>query len=155
MSAALKLNDNENEQDLSGIVESLNRVQAIIEFSLDGTIITANDNFLDTLGYSLDEIRGKHHRIFCEKSITESIEYKKFWEKLRLGEFDTGEYKRKTKDGKDVWINASYNPIIGANGKPYKVIKFATDITESKMMNADFEGQLNACLLYTSPSPRD
>lgn len=131
-------------EDQHGLIEALNRVQAVIEFNLDGTIISANENFLKTVSYTLDEIKGKHHRIFCDSEYTSSFEYKSFWEKLARGEFDSGEYKRLDKNGKEVWINASYNPIFDDNGKPYKVVKFATNITEGKLKNADFEGKIAA-----------
>ncbi|RZI86722.1 MAG: PAS domain S-box protein [Rubrivivax sp.] len=125
-------------------VAAIDRVQAVIEFNLDGTIITANDNFLKTLGYSLDEIKGKHHSMFAEPAYANGLEYRQFWEKLNRGEFDSGQYKRIGKGGREVWIQASYNPIMDMNGKPCKVIKFATDITEAKLRAADFEGQLQA-----------
>lgn len=131
-------------EDLQGCYAALNRVQAVIEFNLDGTIISANENFLGAVGYSLSEIQGKHHRIFCDSNYTNSIEYKAFWEKLSGGEFDSGEYKRFGRGGKEIWINASYNPIFNAEGKPYKVVKFATDITAQKLKNAEFEGKISA-----------
>lgn len=130
--------------NLKHTLKALNRVQAVIEFELDGTIISANENFLSALGYSLAEIQGKHHRMFCEKSYTESPEYKKFWETIGKGEFVSGEYKRITKDGSEIWINASYNPVLDEDGKPYKAIKFATDITAQKLRNAEFEGKIAA-----------
>jgi methyl-accepting chemotaxis protein len=130
--------------EMKAKLDALNRVQAVIEFNLDGTIITANDNFLGALGYSLEEIEGKHHRMFCEASYTSNIAYKRFWEKLGRGEFEAGEYKRITKDGREIWINASYNPVMDANGKPYKIVKFATDITAQKNKNAEFEAKLAA-----------
>ena len=130
--------------DLQAINTALNRVQALIEFELDGTIIHANDNFLKTLGYTLDEVCGKHHAMFCDPAYTASPAYKQFWARLGAGEFDQGEYKRIAKGGREIWISASYNPIFDANGKPYKVIKFATDITASKIKNAEFEGKTNA-----------
>ncbi|GGC84824.1 methyl-accepting chemotaxis protein [Undibacterium terreum] len=132
------------EQDLHAINTALNRVQALIEFELDGTILHANDNFLHTLGYTLDEVRGKHHSLFCDPAYAKSLEYKQFWKKLASGEFDQGEYKRIAKNGDEVWISASYNPIIGNNGKPYKVIKFANDVTAEKLNNAEYEGKVNA-----------
>jgi methyl-accepting chemotaxis protein len=130
--------------DLQAINTALNRVQAVIEFELDGTIIHANDNFLNTLGYTLDEVRGKHHAIFCDPVYAKSAAYKEFWAKLNRGEFEQGDYQRVAKDGHPVWINASYNPILDATGKPYKVIKFATDISASKLRNAEFEGKIDA-----------
>ncbi len=130
--------------DLHAINSALNRVQAVIEFNLDGTVITANDNFLATVGYSLDEIVGKHHRMFCEPSYVTTDEYRLFWEKLGRGEFDRAEYRRRAKNGSVIWINASYNPVMDEDGKPYKIIKFATDITQQKRTNAEFEGKITA-----------
>jgi methyl-accepting chemotaxis protein len=106
--------------------------QAVIEFNMDGTIIYANDNFLKTMGYTLDEIKGKHHSLFAEPDFARSREYKVFWEKLNRGEFEAEEYKRLGKGGKEVWIQASYNPIMDLNGQPFKVVKYATDITARK-----------------------
>ncbi len=130
--------------DLEGKFEAIGRTQATIEFDLDGYILDANDNFLDTVGYTLDEIRGEHHQIFCEPDYAASPEYKTFWKKLAEGTFDSGEYKRIAKDGSHIWINAAYNPIIGPDGAPYKVVKFATDITESKRKSTLDEAKINA-----------
>ncbi len=130
--------------DLEGQIAAINRSQAVIEFHLDGTIIKANDNFLNTVGYTLDEIRGQHHSLFVEPVHRTSAEYRAFWEKLGRGEYDAGEYKRFGKGGKEVWIQASYNPIMDMNGKPFKVVKYATDITAQKVRSADYEGQLAA-----------
>jgi methyl-accepting chemotaxis protein len=120
------------EQDLEAVNGALNRVQAIIEFRMDGTIIHANDNFLATLGYTLDEVAGRHHSMFCEPGYVRSADYEAFWAKLRRGEFERAQYRRIGKGGRDVWIEASYNPILDGEGKPYKVIKFASDITAHK-----------------------
>ncbi|MDZ5636931.1 PAS domain-containing methyl-accepting chemotaxis protein [Janthinobacterium sp. GMG1] len=122
----------------------MNRVQAVIEFELDGTILHANENFLRVVGYTLAEVQGKHHAIFCDPEYVKTDEYSNFWAKLGRGEFDQGEYKRRAKDGREVWINASYNPILDADGKPYKVIKFATDITALKKRNVEYEGKVSA-----------
>ena len=128
----------------AGMFDAINRVQAVIEFGLDGTIQHANENFLNAMGYSLDEVRGKHHSMFVEPAYRESAEYKLFWEKLGRGDFDAGQYKRLGKGGREVWIQASYNPVFNAGGKPVKVVKFATDITEQKLKDADYEGQIAA-----------
>jgi methyl-accepting chemotaxis protein len=104
----------------------------VIEFNMDGTIITANENFLSTLGYTLEEIQGKHHRMFVEPAFGKGAEYKEFWGKLNRGEYESAEYKRLGKGGNVVWIQASYNPIQDLNGKPFKVVKYATDLTEQK-----------------------
>lgn len=142
MQAARKLehstNDNQGLEELHGIMKALNRAQAVIEFNLDGTIITANENFLKTLGYSLDEIKGKHHRMFCDPGYAASLEYQAFWQKLGRGEFESAEYRRLGKGGKEIWINASYNPIFDASGKPVKVVKFATDITATIEKKKEF-----------------
>ena len=122
--------------DLTGKVEAISRSQAVIEFNLDGTIITANDNFLKTLGYTLEEIKGKHHSLFVEPSYKESAEYRQFWDALRRGEYQVAQYLRIGKGGKRVWIEASYNPVMDLNGRPWKVVKFATDITKRKDQNA-------------------
>ncbi len=111
-------------------VTAIQRSQAVIEFNLDGIILTANDIFLKTLNYTLDEVVGKHHRMFCDEEFKSSPDYFQFWENLRQGKFESSEYKRIGKNGKVVWINASYNPIFDLNGKPYKVVKFATDVTD-------------------------
>ena len=112
-----------------GQIEAIGKAQAVIEFNLDGTIITANDNFLNALGYTLGEVQGQHHRMFVEESFGASVEYRQFWEALSRGEYQAAEYKRIGKGGKEVWIQASYNPIFDLNGKPFKVVKYATDVT--------------------------
>ncbi|MDR3446174.1 MULTISPECIES: methyl-accepting chemotaxis protein [unclassified Dyella] len=130
--------------ELRAVNEALNKVQAVIEFDLKGKILHANDNFLNALGYTLEDIRGQHHRIFCEPAYAASAAYKKFWENLGKGIVDRGEYKRIGGDGREVWINASYNPVFDESGKPYKVVKFATDVTASRQEKAEYEGKVNA-----------
>ncbi|QHE94210.1 methyl-accepting chemotaxis protein [Pandoraea fibrosis] len=132
------------QQELQAVSAALNRVQAVIEFDLQGRVLHANDNFLQTLGYRLDEIQGQHHRMFCETDYAASDAYRDFWAKLGRGEFDAGEYKRIGKGGREVWIRASYNPVFDANGVAYKVIKFATDITADRARQAEFEGKVRA-----------
>jgi methyl-accepting chemotaxis protein len=130
--------------DYEGQIAAIGKGQAVIEFTLDGKIVNANDNFLKTLGYSLDEIKGQHHSMFVDPEHRQSTDYRLFWEKLARGEFDAGQYKRIAKGGREVWIQASYNPIMDLNGKPFKVVKYATEITQQKLQNADFEGQIAA-----------
>jgi methyl-accepting chemotaxis protein len=130
--------------DLLAIYQALDRVQAIIEFDLDGTVISANQNFLDTLEYELDEIVGQHHRIFCEPDYAESAEYTEFWNKLGRGEYHAAEFKRLSKGGREIWLQASYNPVFDSDGKPIRVVKFATDVTAAKLQQAEFEGKLRA-----------
>ncbi|MDH5762768.1 MAG: methyl-accepting chemotaxis protein [Nitrospinota bacterium] len=119
--------------DFEGQIDAIGKSQAVIEFNMDGTIVNANANFLNTLGYSLEEIKGKHHHIFCEPEYANSEAYKAFWQRLNNGQYDMGEYKRIGKNGKEVWIQASYNPILDLNGKPFKVVKYATDMTNQRL----------------------
>jgi methyl-accepting chemotaxis protein len=123
---------------------ALDRSQAIIEFGLDGTIITANANFLNALGYTLAEVQGKHHGMFVDPRYCESGEYKQFWERLARGQYMAAQFKRIGKGGREVWIEASYNPVLGRDGKPFKVVKYATDVTRQKMEFADLKGQVDA-----------
>ena len=126
------------------MVEAINKSQGIVEFEMDGTIYNANQYFLDLMGYTLDEIKGKHHRIFCEEEFTRSKEYTDFWKKLGRGEYDSGEYLRKSKDGHDVFIQATYNPIFDSDGKPYKVFKIASDISDYKKVSNEAQSKASA-----------
>ena len=130
--------------DFEGRTQAINRVQAVIEFDLAGKVLHANPNFLASFGYSLDEVVGGHHRLFCDPEYTRSPEYVAFWDRLGRGEFDAGEYRRVGKNGQDVWIQASYNPIFDAAGKPMKVVKFATDITPARRAAGEAQGKLEA-----------
>ena len=132
------------EQEVAGQLTAIDKSQAVIEFEMDGTIITANENFLEPLGYTLEEIQGRHHSMFVEPEVRDSAEYKEFWTRLNRGEYTTGEYKRVGKHGQEVWIQGSYNPIRDKQGQPFKVVKYATDVSEQKLKNADFESQLAA-----------
>lgn len=125
--------------EAAGLLDAIGRSQAIIEFNLDGTIIKANDNFLEVMGYTLPEIQGKHHRIFVDKKYSETEDYIQFWNTLRQGKFLAAEYKRFAKDGSEVWIQASYNPILDSKSKPFKIVKLATDVTEQKRKNELFQ----------------
>ncbi|MBS7456185.1 methyl-accepting chemotaxis protein [Coralloluteibacterium stylophorae] len=130
--------------DFAGRVDAIGKVMAVIEFALDGTILDANENFLRAVGYRLDEIRGRHHRMFVDPGQAGSREYARFWEKLGRGEFDAGRYRRVGKDGREIWIQASYNPILDGGGRPTKVVKYATDVTVQTRQAADFEGRIDA-----------
>jgi methyl-accepting chemotaxis protein len=123
---------------------ALDRSQAVIEFELDGTVVTANENFLRVLGYSLVEIQGKHHSLFVDAAERESAAYREFWASLNRGEFRSGEYKRLAKGGREVWIEASYNPVLGKDGRPVKVVKFATNITEKKIRSMTDASKIGA-----------
>src|SRR5438132_121822 len=120
----------------AAVLAALDRSQATIEFKLDGTILTANQNFLKALGYTLDEVKGKHHSMFVEPGYKDSAEYRQFWEKLNRGEYQAAQYKRIGKGGKVVWIEATYNPVLDINGKLWKVVKFAVDLSKRKQENA-------------------
>ena len=126
------------------ILKALDKSQAVIEFKLDGTIITANENFLKAMGYRLEDIRGRHHSMFVEQAYRDSPAYGQFWEALRHGQFQAAEFKRIGKDGREVWIEASYNPICDRLGRPVKVIKYATDVSARKAAFADLAGKVEA-----------
>jgi methyl-accepting chemotaxis protein len=127
-----------------GMIAAIGRSQAVIEFNLDGTIVSANPNFLEVMGYSLDEVRGKHHSMFVTPAERSSDAYSAFWASLNRGEYQSAEYKRIGKGGKEVWILATYNPILDEDGKPIKVVKFASDVTQQKLRAASFSGQIEA-----------
>ena len=129
---------------LRGQVDAISRSNAVIEFKLDGTIITANENFLQTLGYSLEEIRGRHHRMFVPPGERDTDQYRNFWRNLGNGIFSRGRFRRVSKSGADVWIQATYNPVLNWRGRPMKVVKFATDITAETQRAAEFDSQMKA-----------
>ncbi len=130
--------------DSASQLQAIGRSQAVIEFNLDGTILDANDNFLNALGYSLAEVQGKNHRIFVDKDYAATQDYRRFWDDLAAGKFMADEYRRIRKNGASIWIQASYNPIFDPDGKPYKVVKYATDITAAKAIAAENSGKLDA-----------
>ena len=130
--------------DSAGQITAIGRSQAVIEFDLNGRILTANQNFLDTVGYKLKEIVGQHHRMFVAPEYQYSAEYAAFWAALNRGEYFSAEYKRVAKNKREIWLQASYNPIFDLNGKPFKIVKFATDVTNIKVQSADFAGQISA-----------
>ncbi len=130
--------------EFEGKVTAISRAQAVIEFDLKGNVICANENFLSLMGYTPEELRGKHHRIFCDPAYTQTASYAAFWDKLGRGEFESGEYKRVGKGGKECWIQATYNPILDVEGRPMKIVKFAIDITDAKLRNSEFESKVKA-----------
>ena len=139
--------------NLEGQMAAIRKSQAVIEFDLSGTILDANDNFLGAVGYTLADIKGKHHRLFVDPAEHSSETYRRFWEKLARGEYDEGQYRRIGKGGREIWLQASYNPIFDAMGKPFKVVKYATDITANKLAQdalraavADTRGVVNAAM---------
>ncbi len=130
--------------EMTSQIAAMSKSQAVIEFTLDGKIVQANPNFLAAVGYSLEEIKGQHHSMFVDPDYRQSVEYRQFWEKLGRGEFESAQYRRFGKGGKEIWIQASYNPMFDRSGKVAGVVKFATDITADKLRNSDFEGQIAA-----------
>src|SRR3569832_289068 len=119
--------------DFAGQLAAISKSQAVIEFDMDGTVRTVNDNFARAMGYSEAEVLGKHHSLFVDPAYTASGEYRAFWAKLNRGEPDINAYKRIAKGGREVWLQASYNPIPDANGKPFKVVKYASDVTSAHL----------------------
>ena len=144
LSETSSLEQDKSIQELKAIAAAMEKSQAVIEFNMDGTILTANGKFLQAMGYRLEDIKGRHHQLFVEPSYAKSAAYREFWDKLNRGEYYTGEAKRIGKGGKEVWIQASYNPILDTDGKPFKVIKYATDVTAQKLEYADLKGQIAA-----------
>ena len=130
--------------DFEGKIAAIHRVQAVIEFDLAGHILDANANFLNTFGYGRDEVLGQHHRMFCQPGFANSSEYANLWERLGRGEFIAGRFRRLSKDGQEIWLQASYNPILDVTGKPYKVVKFAVDITNDMNTAAEIKGKIDA-----------
>ncbi|ESQ88487.1 hypothetical protein ABAC460_15760 [Asticcacaulis sp. AC460] len=130
--------------DDAGQIAAIQRSQAVISFTMDGTILDANSNFLSTMGYTRGEVVGQNHRLFVPPEEAGHPSYRAFWAALRRGEFQAAEYRRLAKGGREVWIRATYSPIMDAGGKPMKVVKFATDVTAEKIRNADYEGQIEA-----------
>ncbi len=132
------------EAEFRGQIAAIQQSQAVIHFAMDGTIEWANDIFLATMGYTLAEVQGRHHQIFVDADYAQSAEYRNFWNDLRQGHFQTAEYRRLGKGGREIWIQATYSPIRDPSGALMKVIKYATDITAQKRMGADVVSQLNA-----------
>ncbi|MFO0614683.1 MAG: methyl-accepting chemotaxis protein [Polyangiaceae bacterium] len=148
MALVLSFFDEARRQRIAEVVQGrlnpIDRIMAVVEFQVDGTILSANENFLKVMGYSLDEIKGKHHRLFVDPAYAASAEYGVFWESLNRGQPHAGEFRRQAKGGADIWIQASYNPVFDESGKVIRVVKFATDVTQMKIRSSDFESQVTA-----------
>lgn len=139
---------NKTDTDNLNILRSLDRSQAIIHFSPSGDILYANDNFLNALGYTLDEIVGKHHRMFCDEIYTKSADYQKFWEDIGHGKFKSGRFQRLDKNGNPVWIEASYNPVYNSKGELYKVVKFAADVSDAVKRTREYFDKSMAVIYF-------
>ncbi|KTS12652.1 chemotaxis protein [Methylobacterium radiotolerans] len=133
-----------NVREANAKLAALDRVQGVIEFDLAGRILSANQNFLDAVGYTLPEIVGQHHSMFVEPAERDAPDYRAFWERLRSGAFESGQFQRVGRGGRQIWIQASYNPMLDVRGRPYKVVKFATDITQQRTEEAERAGQIAA-----------
>jgi len=130
--------------DARRTLQALNRSLLIVEYSPEGTVLAANEKFCEAAGYAVEEIVGKHHRMFVEREYAESGEYREFWDKLRRGERDESEYKRLVKGGGEVWIKTAYHPVTNAAGRVVKVVNILTDITDAKLKAAENQGRLDA-----------
>ncbi|WP_169805720.1 sensor domain-containing protein [Novosphingobium rosa] len=130
--------------DHQGQIAAIHKSQSVVSFAMDGAILDANDNFLDLTGYRLSQVRGHHHGMFVAPEERESEAYAAFWRDLAAGQYKSGEFKRIGHDGREIWLQASYNPIFDMNGRPFKVVKNAVDVTEQKLRQGDYEGQIAA-----------
>ncbi|WP_457587059.1 methyl-accepting chemotaxis protein [Ensifer canadensis] len=150
---AAKIKANED----GGKLDAISKSQAVIEFTPSGEIVTANENFCNALGYSLKEIQGRHHSMFCDPTYVQGADYAEFWKKLAAGEFISNEFVRYGKGGKEIWIQAAYNPIRDTNGKVYKVVKFATDVSERmgaiKALGVGLQALAEGDLTHSLPTP--
>ncbi len=131
---ALEWSDVTALRESAGQVAAISKAQGVVSFDLDGNVLDANQNFLNSVSYSIEEVRGKHHRMFVTPEEANSPEYRQFWADLKAGQYKAAQYRRVGRNGKEVWIQASYNAILDFNGRPFKVVKYATDISEAKKM---------------------
>jgi methyl-accepting chemotaxis protein len=130
--------------ELQSLWSAMNRVSAVIEFDTSGRILNANDNFLAATGYELHEVQGRHHRMLCDEQYAQSSEYREFWFRLGRGDLNSGVFRRFRKNGEELWLRASYNPVFDDAGRVTKVVKFATDITDQKNRDLEHEGKVHA-----------
>lgn len=130
--------------DADSKLRAIERSQAVIEYDLSGRILSANDNFLELFGYEIEEVRGHHHRMLVPSEYAVSADYQNFWERLARGEHESGEFKRIGRNDKEIWLQATYNPVFDPNGNPIKVVKFAIDVTQAKLVSAEFEAKVDA-----------
>ncbi|PZQ18207.1 MAG: chemotaxis protein [Ancylobacter novellus] len=133
----------QEDADRAGQIAAIRKSQAVISFTLDGVILDANENFLSVVGYRFDEIQGRHHSMFVDAAEREGAAYAAFWDALRRGDYQAAQYRRIGKDGREIWIQASYNPIFDASGQPYKIVKFATDVTEQRRLLTDLRRMID------------
>ncbi|MGZ6316136.1 MAG: PAS domain-containing protein, partial [Anaerolineales bacterium] len=143
-SVTKKVQTDEIANDNANKLKAMTQSRPCIELGIDGSITWANELFLKLMGYEWEEIKGKNHSIFVDEAYHRSSEYKEFWASLAQGTPQTGEYRRMRKGGKEIWLASTYYPILGANGRPYCVLQFSTDVTQQKLASADYAGQIAA-----------
>lgn len=134
--------------DAEALLTAMDRSQSVVEFAIDGTVLEANDNFLTLYGYSRDEVIGGHHRMFCDSKLVKDPEYLRFWQRLALGHFESGRFLRKASDGREVWVQASYNPVMDLRGDPLKIVKIASDVTAQVALESEVQRQLEEVQRY-------
>ncbi len=128
--------------EVEAVLEAVDRGQAVVEFALDGTVLSANSNFLGLFGYDRDEVIGRHHRMFCDRAVEQSAEYHRFWGDLAAGRFESGRFPRKASDGRTIWIQASYNPVFDPDGRVIRIVKIASDVTDQVQLERQVQSQL-------------
>jgi methyl-accepting chemotaxis protein len=134
--------------ETEAVLTAMGRSQAVIEFSTDGTVLEANGNFLTLMGYSREEVVGRHHRMFCDPMMVQDSEYRLFWERLAAGHFESGRFPRRAKDGREVWIHGSYNPVFDEQGRPIRIVKVASDVTAQVVLEREVQHQLEEVQRY-------
>lgn len=134
--------------ETEALLTAVDRSQAVVEFSTDGTVMQVNDNFLTLCGYSRSEVEGRHHRMFCDPVLVQDVAYRQFWERLASGLFESGRFRRRAKDGREIWIQGSYNPVFDKDGRPIKIVKIASDVTEQVALEREVQHQLDEVQRY-------
>ncbi len=140
--------------EVEAILAAVDRSQSVIEFALDGTVLAANQNFLTLFGYAADDVIGRHHRIFCDETHTSSLEYLQFWKRLAIGHFEANRFRRLDARGGDVWIQATYNPVLDAQGRPQKIVKIASDITRQVRLEQELQLRLSDGMTFQAELER-
>lgn len=141
-------------EEMEAILAAVDRSQAVIEFALDGTVLAANQNFLTLFGYALDQVVGRHHRMFCDDVHASSPEYLQFWKRLATGHFEANRFRRRSAHGADVWIQATYNPVLDAHGRAHKIVKIASDITRQVQLEQELQIRLSDGMTFQAELER-
>lgn len=141
-------------EEMEAILAAVDRSQAVIEFALDGTVLAANANFLTLFGYAAEDVIGRHHRIFCDEADAASVEYHQFWKRLATGHFEANRFRRRDADGGELWIQATYNPVLDANARPLKIVKIASDITRQVRLEQEVQLRLSDGMTFQAELER-